>query len=182
MGQQGLGRLFDIGVGWAPVDLDDANGATGKRIAMSGCSGITFLVACGTGPAGFTLDVQQHTAYTGGTSADLDSTGASDSTGITEWYVKSEAALDNDETWVRVTQTEASEIDVGTTYGLLQKVVAVYVSARQLGAGYTHVSLNATSDNGTACLSTCLYIRHDLHAQRAPALLPNLLNPGAANA
>lgn len=182
MGQQGLGRLFDVGVGWAPVDLDDANGATGKRIAMSGCSGITFVVACGTGPAGFTLDVQQHTAYTGGTSADLDSTGATDSTGITEWYVKSEAALDNDETWVRVTQTEASEIDVGTSYGLLQKVVAVYVSARQLGAGYTHVSLNATSDNGTACLSTCLYIRHDLHSQRAPANLPNLLNPGAANA
>jgi hypothetical protein len=179
---QGLGRLFDLGVGWVPVDLDDANGATGKRISMENASAITFVVFAGTGPAGFTVDVQQHTAYTGGTSADLDSTGVSTSTGVTEWYVKSEAALDNDESWTRVTQSEASECDIGTSYGLLQKLVAIHVPAHALGAGYTHVSLTATSDNGTACLCGCLYVLHDLKQQRTPANLPNLLNPGAANA
>lgn len=181
---QGLGRLFDIGVGWAPYDLDDDNGATivGKRISLKNASGITFIVYGGTGPAIFTLDVQQHKLYTGGTTADLDSTAVTDSIGITEWYVKSEAALDNDESWVRVTQTEASEIDVGTSYGLLQKLVAVHVAAHQLGSGYTHVSLSHTSDNGTAHLCGCLYLLHDLKVQRTPANLGNLLNPGAANA
>lgn len=182
MGQQGLGRLFDIGLGWAPVDLDGNNGATGNRVCMTGASGITFLVVGATGPAGFTLDVQQHTAYVNGTSKDLDSTAMTDATGVTEWFVKSEAVLDNDESWTRVTQTEASEVDVGTSYGLLQKIVAVYVDATQLSDGYTHVSLNCTSDNGTAHLATCVYILHDLTFQRTPAELPNLLHPGAANA
>lgn len=179
---QALGRLLDLGVGWAPVDLDDANGATGKRVSLQNAAGITFLVFAGTGPAGFTVDVQQHTAYTGGTSADLDSTGNANSTGVTEWHVKSEAALDNDESWVRVTQAEASEVDIGTTYGLLQKLVAIHVPAHALAPGYTHVSLTATSDNGTACLCGCLYLLHDLKVQRAPANLGNLLRPGAANA
>jgi len=177
---QGLGRLFDIGTGWAPVDLDDADGATGLRISLQNAAGITFVVFGGTGPAGFTLDVQQHTAYTGGTTADLDATAVTDSVGITEYYYKAEAALDNDETWTRVTQTAASEITL--TVGLLQKIVAVHVAAVQLGSGYTHVSLNATSTHGTAHLSSCLYLLHDLKVSRAPANLGNLLRPGAANA
>lgn len=178
---EGLGRLFDVGVAWAPVDLDGADGATGKRISMVGCKGITFLMACGTGPATFSLDVTQHTAYTGGTTADLDPTGSSTSKGITRWWYKSEAALDNDESWVEGTQTEASEITLDAI-GTVQKLVAVYIDATWLADGYTHISVNAVSANGTAHLSAGLYIRHDLLDQRVPSLLGNLLNPGAANA
>ena len=171
-----LGRLFDIGVGWAPVDLNTADGATGKRIAMNGASGITFVVALGAGGAeDATYDVQQHTAYTGGTTADLDC--------VTYWYIKSEAALDNDEPWVKVTQSAASEVVVtGATYGALQKLVVIEVDAAQLSDGYTHVSLVASTTTATAQLGVCLYILHDLNVQRKPANLPNLLNPGAANA
>lgn len=178
---KGLGNIFDIGLAWAPVDLDAADGATGKRIAMSTGKSITFLVMCGTGPATFSLDVQQHTAYTGGTTADLDSTAVSDSVGITEYWYKSEAALDNDETWTKGTQTEASEVTLDAI-GTVQKIVVLHVDATQLGAGYTHVSLNAVSANGTAHLSTALYVVHDLFNPRPPELLGNLLNPGAANA
>ena len=181
---QGLGRLFDVGTGWAPVDIDTANAATGKRVSLQNASGITFLVSCGAGAAdNLVLDVQQHTAYTGGTTADLDSTGVADSVGITEWYIKSETLLDNDESWSRQTQAEASEVTVtGATWGAMQKIIAIHVSATQLAAGYTHVSLDATCVTAAPHLTECLYILHDLKVQRTPANLGNLLNPGAANA
>lgn len=178
---KGLGDIFDIGTAWAPVDLDAANGVTGKRISMAAGRRCTFLMICGTGPATFSLDFQQHTAYTGGTSADLDSTAVSDSIGITEYYYKAETALDNDESWVRVAQTEASEITLDAI-GTQQKIVVASVNATQLGAGYTHLSVNAVSADATAHLSAGLYVVHGLYSRRPPANLLNLLRPGAANA
>jgi hypothetical protein len=170
-----LGRIFDIGTGWAPVDLNTSDGATGKRISMAGASGITFVVFTGTGGAeDLVLDVQQHTAYTGGTSGDLDV--------VTSWHIKAETTLDNDESWVEVTQSIASECTVvGATYGAMQKLVAISVNADQLSDGYTHVSLVATCSTSTAQLGACLYFLHELRAQRKPTNLPNLLRPGAAN-
>lgn len=180
---KGLGRIFDLGTGFAPVDLNTADGATGLRLSMADCTGVTivFIGAVG-GSEDLTLDVQQATAYTGGTSGDLDSatTGA---TGITEYWIKAETALDNDEAWVKVTQAEASEVVVvGATYGAKQKIVAFYIGADQLSDTYTHISVNAACSTSTAQLGTLLYLKHDLHVQRVPSNLPNLLNPGAANA
>lgn len=178
MGQKALGRLFDVGLGWAPVDLDTSNGATGKRIAMNGASGITFLIVGGAAASGtddVVFDVQEHTAYTGGTTRDLDV--------VTEVYVKSETALDNDEAWVRTAQSAASEVTLtGATYAATQKLVAIYVGADQLSSDATHVSLVASVTTSAVQLSACVYILHDLGYQRSPANLPNLLNPGAANA
>lgn len=181
---EGLGRLFDIGTGWAPVDLNTADGATGKRIAMSGADAITFVVFCGAGGAeDLVLDVQQHTAYTGGTTNDLDATAVATSTGIDHFYIKAETLLDNDESWVRVSQAAASECTVvGATYGAMQKIIVIEVAASQLGDGYTHVSLVATSSTSTAHLGACLYFTHELRYQRKPTGLRNLLRPSAANA
>lgn len=181
---EALGRLFDIGTGWVPVDLDTANGATGKRIALSGADAITFVVYLAVGATDdVVLDLQQHTAYTSGTSADLDATAVSTSTGVDHYYIKSEATLDNDETWARVDQTAASEITLtGATYGDKQNIVVIEVAASQLGDGYTHVSLNAATTTATAHLGACLYFLHELRYQRKPAKLGNLLRPGAANA
>lgn len=181
---EALGRLFDIGTGWAPVDLDTANGATGKRIAMSGAAAITFVVFLAVGATDdVVLDLQQHTAYTGGTSADLDAAAVSTSTGVDHWYIKSEAALDNDEAWARVSQSVASEVTlVGATYGDKQCIVVIEVDAAQLGDGYTHVSLNAATTTSTAHLGACLYFLHELRYQRKPTSLRNLLRPSAANA
>lgn len=173
-----LGRLFDIGLGWAAVDLDTGNGATGKRISLKNASGITFVVQVSVAASGsddLVLDVQQATAYTGGTSGDLDV--------ITEYFIKSEATLDNDEPWVSVTQSAASEITLaGATYAATQQIIAFHVHASQLSDGYTHVSLNAAITTAASRLGVCLYILHDLHVQRTPPNLGNLLNPGAANA
>lgn len=184
MGMRALGRLFDVGLGWAPVDLDTGNGATGKRISLQNASGITFLVTVAVAASGtddLVLDVQQATAYTGGTSNDMDSTNGA--TGVTKFHIKSEALLDNDESWVEVTQSEASEITLaGATYAGTQQIIAIYVGADQLAAGFTHVSLNAAITTAAVRLSSCLYVLHDLNVQRKPANLGNLLNPGAANA
>lgn len=183
-GQEVLGRLIDIGTGWAPVDLDTANGATGKRIDMSGARGITFVVFLAVGATDdLVLDVQQHTAYTGGTSADLDAVGVADSNGVDHYYIKSEATLDNDEAWTRVAQSAASEVTlVGATYGDKQNIVVIEVSASQMGEGYTHLSLNAATTTGAAHLGACLYLLHELRYQRKPSKRPNLLRPSAANA
>lgn len=181
---EALGRLFDIGTGWVPVDLDTANGATGKRISLVGARAITFVVNLAVGATDdVVLDVQQHTAYTSGTSNDLDSAAVTDSTGVDHWYIKSEATLDNDEAWVKVTQAAASEVTlVGATYGDKQNIVVIEVDARQLGAGYTHVSLNCATTTGAAHLGSCTYFVHELRYQRKPTSLPNLLRPGVANA
>lgn len=181
---EALGRLFDIGTGWVPVDLDTSNGATGKRISMSGHDGITFVVFLAVGATDdVVLDVQQHTAYTGGTSSDLDAAAVSTSTGIDHWYIKSEAVLDNDEAWTKVTQSAASEITLtGATYGDKQNIVVIEVNAAQLGDGYTHVSLNASSTTAAAHLGACLYFVHEMRLQRKPTGLRNLLRPSAANA
>jgi hypothetical protein len=183
---EALGRLFDVGTGWAPVDLDTANGATGKRIAMSRFDAITFLVFIGAAASGtddLTLDVQQHTAYTGGTSNDLDAAAVSDSVGVDHFYIKAETALDNDEAWTRVSQTAASEVVLtGATYAATQKVIAIEVRAAQMGEGYTHLSLNASLTTSAVQLGACLYLPHVGRYQRKPAKLPNLLRPSAVNA
>jgi hypothetical protein len=171
-----LGRLFDVGLAWAPVDLDTANGATGKRISLAHASAVTFVVACGVGGADdLVLDVTQHTAYVNGTTADLDV--------ITTSYLKAETALDNDEAWVAITQDIASEVTiVGATYGTQQKLIVIEVDAAQLSDGYTHVSLNAATTTSTAHLSNCVILPHELRWQRKPSGLWNLLRPGVANA
>lgn len=179
-----LGRLFDIGTGWTPVDLDTSNGATGKRIAMNLHDACTFVVFLGAGADGaaLTLDVQQHTDYTGGTSNDLDSAAVSSSTGITRYYYKTETALDNDEAWTLVTQSEASEIVLPAGDSDQEAIVVIEVDGAQLGTGYTHLSLNASATLSAARLSSCLYVVHELRYQRRPPKLSNLLRPGAVNA
>ena len=88
-----LGRLFDIGLAWAPVDAQTAQ--TGKRVSLKHATGCTIVVIKAAGTAGddHSYALLQHTAYTGGTSADLNA--------ISAYYIKQETALDNDESWAR---------------------------------------------------------------------------------
>jgi hypothetical protein len=185
-GMRALGRLFDIGIGFPVVDLNTA-GATGKRFSMSGATGITFvfsMAVAGGGTDDNVITFKQHTAYTSGTSNNLAAATVTTSSGITAYWIKSETALDNDESWVEVTQADAATITLaGATYAGTQVILAVFVSADQLGDGYTHVSADfADPGTGGTRLGVCLGIVHDLAVQRAPVRLPNLLRPGAANA
>jgi hypothetical protein len=173
--REALGDIFDIGLCWAPVDLNTADGATGKRIALSAGRGLSIVVikAAGTAADDFTYTLQQHTAYTGGTSGTL--------VGIDHYYLKSEAVLDNDETWAVTSQSLAGTI-VDTSRAQLQTIMVIPVHDALLTEGYTHVSLNAAATVANAQLATAIYIVHSLKYRRRPDRLPNLLNPGAANA
>lgn len=179
---EALGRLFNIGTCVVPVDINTSDAATGQRISLANATGLTLILHTLAGGADdIVVDIQQATAYTGGTSNDMDATNGA--RGIDHYYIKAETTLDNDEAWVKVTQTAASEVTiVGATYGTQQKLVAIHVSADQLAPGFSWVSANIACVTSTSQLLTALYIVHDLAVQRTPQNLGNLLRPGAANA
>lgn len=171
-----LGRVLDIGLAWAPVDTQTA-AITGKRIYMGNAGHCTIVVtkAAGTANDDPVFDLQQHTASVNGTTADLDVT--------TYYYVKQEATLDNDESWSKVTQSAASETTGNSTSAESQAIYVFEVDAAQLSDGYAWISLDlADTGSAGAQLASALYILTDLKVQRTPANMPNLLNPGAANA
>lgn len=164
-----LGRLFDIQIGSVPADAD-GGAITGKRVSLKDAAGVTIVVvgAAGTAPDDLQLDLQEHDAATGGTSQDLDI--------ITDYFHKSEATLDGDEQWAKVTQAAASEItDVGGagTSAEVQQLAVIEVAAEQLSAGFDYVSLNVP-DLGVAGAKyvAVLYILWGLNRQGAPESLP----------
>jgi len=175
MSQLGLGRLYDIGLALAPVDLGTA-GATGKLISMEDCGGIDIVLIYGAGTDGDdpVPSLQQHTAYTGGTSADLAT--------LATIYRKAETTLDNDEAWVKTTQTAAALMTAVADDAQKQKIYVIPVEAEDLDAGYTHISVNQADLSNNAQLCAIIYLKRDLKVMRTPTNLPNLLNPGAANA
>lgn len=164
----GLGRDFDIGAVIMPVNLATAAN-TGKRIHMRNYGGVCFvgLLNNGTAAEAVTFDIQQHTAKTGGTSADLDTT--------VTLYTKSEAEIDGDEPWVRVTQTAASEITNADWDDALEVLMAVEVHAQDLSDDYEWVSVDV-ADPGTAVVGAVVAVMFGLKEQRRPDRLiePNL--------
>lgn len=167
----GLGRHYDIVAGWVPVDLDTANGATGNRVHLQNAGGCDIVVfkAAGTAGADPTFDVQQHTAASGGTTADLDV--------VDQYWLKREGTLDGDETWERFAQSAASEVvDPGgaTTSAEEQQILVLSVEATSLSDGFEWISLVCTVTAANPQLAACLYLLRDLNVQRAPQ---NLRNP-----
>lgn len=171
----GLGNAYDIGLAFAPVDLATA-GATGKRISMFDCAGIDIVLiyAVGTDGDDPVPSLQQHTAYTSGTSSNLAT--------MTSIWRKSEATLDNDETWSETTQAAATIMTAVADDAQKQKIYVIHVPAAALSDGYTHISVNQADLSNNAQLAAGIYLKVGLQSQRDPALLPNLLRPGAANA
>lgn len=173
---EALGRLFDIGLAWAPVD-SQSGAITGKRIDMSTCSGVTICVikAAGTANDDPAFTLKQHTAYTGGTTANLAV--------IDRVFTKQETALDNDESWTLTTQAAAATYTGDSTSAESQMLIVFEVDSSSLSDGYTHLSLDlADTGSAGAQLVAAIYIPHDLRFQRKATLLGNLLRPGAANA
>jgi len=171
----GLGKNFDIGIG-AICQSFNGSGITGKNISLQNCEGVVVLVvkaANGT-TDDFAIDLQEVDGYAG-TPRDLDI--------ITNYWVKSETALDNDEAWTLTTQTAASEITAIAGTAELEMMVAFAVRADQLSDGYTHIAVNVPDLGNTDTEYGCvIYLPYGLKTQRTPANLPSLLRPGVANA
>lgn len=170
-----LGKSIDIGLGAIPQNFN-GSGITGKNISLQDCEGVLVVVvksANGT-TDDFAIDLQEVDG-SAGTPRDLDI--------ITDYWVKSETALDNDESWVKTTQTAASEITAIAGTAEKEMIVAFAVNARDLSDGYTHIAVNVPDLGNTDTeYGTVLYIKYGLKEQRTPANLPNLLAPGVANA
>jgi hypothetical protein len=173
---EGLGRLFDIGTAFAPVD-SQSGAITGKRVSLQNAGGVTFVCnkAAGTANDDPVFTVKQYTAASGGTTSNLPV--------ITRWFSKQETTLDNDESWVLNTQAAGATVTGDGTSAESQMLIAFYIGADQLSDGYTHVGVDlADTGSAGAQLAGGIYILHDLHEARDPNLLGNLLSPGAANA
>lgn len=169
-----LGRLFDVGIG-AIIQSFNGSGITGKNISLQNCEGVTVIIvkmANGT-TDDFACDLQEVNGYNG-TPRDLDI--------ITDYFVKSETALDNDEAWVRTTQSAASEITAIAGTAEKEMIVAFEVRRDQLSTGYTHIAVNVPDLGNTDTEYGCvLYIPWGLSVQRDPTNMPSLLRPGTAN-
>ncbi len=160
----GLGRTFDVLSQIVPVDLaDGAN--TGHRIDMKNYGSLAFVyyTAIGTAAEAPTITLQEHTAATGGTSTNL--------VNIDEWHEKTEATLDGDETWTKVTQTAAATATDATWDDAKQVLMVFEVHADELSDGYEWLSVNI-ADTGTAHLGCVLVIGHNLRVQRTAGNLP----------
>lgn len=158
----GLGNLYNVALAFAPVDLDTANGATGLRIYLRDYESVDFVFIKDAGTAGEDPDlgVQQHTAYTGGTSADLAT--------VTRWWSQEETTLDGDEGWTANTQTAAASIDLGATCAECEQLAVVHVEASELSDGYGWVSLNATVTASNPQFGTAIAILNKPKYAAAP--------------
>ncbi|MFI1562197.1 hypothetical protein ACH4ZX_03885 [Streptomyces sp. NPDC020490] len=164
---EALGRLVDSSVGIAPVDL--SGGAnTGKRVSLRNADAVKITLYKGAGTAGDdpVLTLKQHTASSGGTSANLAI--------IDHYYLKSATTLAGTETWSKVTQAAAATVsDPGGagTSAESQQIVVIEVQASQLSDGYSYVSLDIADVGTNAQIGCVLYDLYDLRAKRKPANL-----------
>ncbi|MGH9252233.1 MAG: hypothetical protein ACRD0W_22360, partial [Acidimicrobiales bacterium] len=96
---------------------------------------------------------------------------------ITQYYTKSEAALDGDETWTKVTQSASQTITNADWDDALQVLAVIEVEAEELSDGFEWISLNiADPGAGTGQEGCVFYVMYDLAIQRAPE---NLAQPNA---
>ncbi|PRY35348.1 hypothetical protein [Umezawaea tangerina] len=166
----GLGNCFDIGLGAPPAATNGL--VTGKRVHLNNAMGVTVVLVGGVASGGDDLqvDLQQHTAGTGGNTSDLDC--------ITEYWLKSAVAMDNSETWTRFTQAAASEIAVPASANtdIQQNLLVFEVEAASLADGCEWISVNVPDLGAGDKTLAVLYFMRDLQVSRTPANLAALLS------
>lgn len=166
---RGLGNVFDICSG-IPVIADIAAGAnTGHRVHMRNYETCAVVFHKGVASAGtdtVIITLQEHNAATAGTSQNLAV--------ITDWYMKSEASLDGDETWTETTQAAGATLTLSNAVlpAANQGIVVFEVEAASLSAGFEWISVNiADPGSGGTIPGTVLYVMSGLKIMRNPSLL-----------
>ena len=169
MAKEALGRVVDVAIGVAPLDMQTSR--TGLLVSLKDNGGVLIVIAKGIGTAGDvpTWTLNQYTTSAGGGAATLPI--------IDHYWVKSATTpgLVGTETWTKVTQTAAATITdpagSGGTYAQSQMLIALEVDGKLLSSGYSYVALSSASVGSHAQLSTTLYLPRDLDVQRAPEKL-----------
>jgi hypothetical protein len=157
-----LGSDFDLALGLAPVNLTTAAN-TGARQFMGNLSYVTVVFIGGAGALAEppVLTLKQHTASTGGTTADLAV--------VTTTWTKSETTLDNDESWVAATQAASATV-TGTAQ--VEQIIAFTVRADQLGSTHSYISVNVADVGAAAQLGCVLYILSGVSPRGLPTTMP----------
>jgi hypothetical protein len=171
MAVKALGRLFDIGIITPPV-ADTEVAMTGKRLHLKNYDGVAFVIflaAVSAGTDTYAPTVKEANAASGGTSQDLAS-------GVTYWHNKNATAMDNTETWAKVSQAAAAAISIaGASLAAKQIVAVIEVTNEQLSDGFEWVSLDwADPGSGGTRAGAALAILWGLNVQRRPENLANL--------
>lgn len=142
-----LGSDYDIGWGIAPVNL--ATGAnTGMRVFMGGLDELGVLYVGGAGAAAEppVLTLRQHTAATSGSSSNLAV--------VTDVWRKSEATLDNDESWTHLTQAASATV---TGLAQVEQMIYFVVRPEQMTTG-PYVSVDVADAGTGPMLGGILYL------------------------
>ncbi len=165
-GMEGLGRVLDLALAVAPVDLS-AGANTGKRLSLKNASGVTVVLFKAAGAAGNTdpqLIIKSATAATSGTT---DTTTVT----VSHYYKKSAASYDGTQAWTKVTLGAATATPTLSGEGSSAGLYAIEIFCSQLPDGYPFLEVD-TADAGTgAQIGGVVYIPHDLTVQRTPANL-----------
>lgn len=161
---RGLGRLFDVCHGIAPVDMA-GGAATGARLHLRNYETVTVVIykEAGADAEPITFTLQEHDALTAGVSQNLAV--------IEEYYHKTEATLDGDEPWVEVTQAAAATVAQASGDSDMQALIAFDVEASSLSDGFEWISVNSSDVTTAGQFGAVLYIPHGLKIQRQPNLL-----------
>lgn len=166
---RGLGRVFDLGSAFTPVDFNTSDAATGHRIHMRNAESVAMVLFKGAGTAGAdpVVTVQEHNAASSGTSQTLAV--------VDEFWKKEETTLDGDETWVRTAVSPVSGTpNMGLTSAEQEGMYVIEIEASQLSAGFEWLSFNIAATVANAQLVCGFYILHGLKVMRSPELLAQL--------
>lgn len=169
-GQEGLGRLYDLSVADAVLDLS-AGPTTGKLVSMRNFTGLAVVVykgaaSAGTDP-GFTFKESQDSSGTGKQAM---------ATPPTHFYKKSAASLAGTETWTKVACTASSGSITLTGEEGNQGIYVFEIMVSQLSDGFPYVSVDANDAGTVAQLGGVLYLLHDPEQQHTPANLKAALS------
>lgn len=164
-----LGYDYDLSVGFAVVDM--STGAnTGKRVSLRDCEGVDVVLFKAAGTAGQdpVLTLNEHTASTAGTSQTL--------AGLNRYFYKQGTTIDGTETWTEVTQAAATTLTLNGTSAESQGIFVVPIDATALSDGYNYISIDVADVGANAQLGGVLYIKRQLHVERAPDKLAAALS------
>lgn len=172
-----LGRLYDLIPLVEPIDIDTSQG--GDQFSIRDAGGVTLVFITGVGAAGrdLTFTVKRHTdmADTSGTTIDLSAIAHP------HYYIKrgTAATVVGDGSWTKsaaMTDTDGATVVLDDTEGETSVLIALHLDKRDLGDGYSALSVSAIVAGGTgAKLAACIAILDDLQVQRAPANLRSAL-------
>lgn len=172
MAKYALGRLFDIVMGVAPLDLQTAR--TGDYVHLDKWGHCTVVVIKGQGTDGDdqTFTFNQATSAAGGSAKTLAK--------ISEYWEKEENAANLQATtaWTRVTQTEAATVAPGDPSAQSSALYVFEIDAADLDVdnGFDWISVDNDGAGSNAQLGTIIYILSEPRYAQKPQNLASAIS------